>query len=129
MSRHYAGSEWLRDALLYHPGQRMVGDFGERVADLLGDVFRGIYHVSDAVTNKRVDWESSRFITVRLPMALATFDGSDLTRLVVLAHDRCIRVQMDGRKVSFSPREREGSSTERHPPLEMAAAAIREELG
>jgi hypothetical protein len=58
---------------------------------------------------------------------LATFDSDRLTRLVFLAHDRCVRVEMaassPGRvRVALHHRggRREGAIHERHPTLEQA---------
>jgi hypothetical protein len=61
----------------------------------------------------------------------ATFDYSDLTRLVVLAHDRMIRVEVrPGGKSAlkfcmWKRHMREGAMHERHPTIEDATASIR----
>jgi hypothetical protein len=60
----------------------------------------------------------------------ATFDFSNLTRLVFLAHDRCIRVQLcasaPGRiGLMLHRRKRVGDIVERHPTLETAVAEWR----
>jgi hypothetical protein len=62
---------------------------------------------------------------------LSTFDFDYLTRLVVLAHDRCVRVAI----VSSAPRRlgltlhrragREGAMHERHPTIEEAVERMR----
>lgn len=64
---------------------------------------------------------------------LATFDFDYLTRLVVLGHDRCIRVEitqggpgMIGVAL-FRRHAREGRMSERHPTIEDAIAKIRAE--
>lgn len=57
---------------------------------------------------------------------LATFDFSQLTRLVFLAHDACIRVSIMNSgpqmvKIALHKRNsREGSMCERHPAIEQA---------
>ena len=62
---------------------------------------------------------------------LATFDFDYLTRLVVLGHDQCIRVEVcQGGPgtvgvVLFKRHTREGRMTERHPTMEDAMAKIR----
>ena len=72
---------------------------------------------------------------------IATFDFNEMTRIVVLAHDACIRVEF-GRSTrdaeyegmeyeeSYSrlilhKRDREGSISQRHPTLEEHIALIR----
>lgn len=65
---------------------------------------------------------------------LATFDFTQLTLLVVMAHDRCIRVSIMPHtanmiKISIHKRDREAKSmSERHPTLEDNVAKIREWL-
>lgn len=61
---------------------------------------------------------------------LSTFDFNHLTRLVVMAHDKCIRVDLipirNGiMQISISNRKREGSIWERHPTIEEAIEKIR----
>lgn len=56
---------------------------------------------------------------------LSTFDFDKLTRLVFLAHDRCIRVEVSNSgprmvKISIWKRQREGSMWQRHPTMEQA---------
>lgn len=65
---------------------------------------------------------------------LATFDFNQLTKLVVMGHDKCIRVSVEGVKSSREhavliciwKRERDGSMYERHPILEDHIKTIRE---
>lgn len=61
---------------------------------------------------------------------MATFDFNQLTRLVVMGHDRCIRVGIDAARngiirITIWKRQREGSMSERHPTLEQAIEKIR----
>lgn len=63
---------------------------------------------------------------------LATFDFNHLTRLVVMAHDRCIRVEvvpkgMNRMVIVLHKRQREGSMYERHPTIEDQILKIREQ--
>lgn len=57
---------------------------------------------------------------------LATFDYSQLTKLVLMAHDKCIRVSIEGytsRKVRiaiWARQGREGDISLRHPTIEQA---------
>lgn len=102
-----------------------MSTFGARVADLMGDLFLGIYHIERDV--RRADWTTTAYISLTIRgVSWATWDGESLTRLVVLAHDRCIRVEMEAAaprlmRLSFYPRAREGRIDKRHPTLEWAA--------
>lgn len=56
---------------------------------------------------------------------LATFDFSELTRLVLMAHEMCIRVSVEAvsknvMRISIWQRVREGGMSERHPTIETA---------
>jgi hypothetical protein len=108
---------------------------GIRVAELLDD-WQGLHHFEESAM-KRVEWHNTRFLTVTLskhcgPGRLSTFDFSALTSLVFLAHDYCIRVEIESAnnthlRVTFHPRHvREGNMSLRHPTLETAVAAWRE---
>jgi hypothetical protein len=63
---------------------------------------------------------------------LSTFDFANLTRLVVLAHDKCIHAEiapfgMNRLKIMIHKRSgREGKIYERHPDLEENVKMIRE---
>ena len=61
---------------------------------------------------------------------LATFDYNDLTRLVIMAHDKCYRASISPLskstlQIAILKREREGSMSERHPTLEQAIEKLR----
>jgi hypothetical protein len=127
----FEGAGWVKRALKVEN----MSAFGERVADLLGDLFEGIYHLENSALRK-VEWERDEWMSVTLYGSMATFDGNLLTRLVVLCHDRMIRAEVKGAgpgylKVSFSPRTvREGGEYwKRHPTMEGAVEAIRRFYG
>lgn len=125
----YAGAEWLERST-----KRKLSELGRMVADLLGDVYRGFYHLPHGVCYTP-NWEDPMYISVSVLDQLATYDSNLLTRLVVLAHDRLIRVEVQssnpGRvKLGFSRRSsREGSIFERHPTIEQAVSDLRKEVG
>lgn len=124
----FAGAEWVRRV---HPDANM-STLGALVADVIGQITRGIYHVSQEI--ERVDWSNEGFIEWRTRASFATFDGSHLTELVVLAHDLCLRVEIRPMSnstvaVCFSPRSsRRGAVHARHPALEDHVQQIREGL-
>lgn len=95
--------------------------------EFFGMVFRGRHHIPSEVKPFGRGWKvNARF------GALSTFDFDDLTRLVFLAHDRCVRVEIvqggPGRVgIAIWKRHcREGDFCERHPTIERALAAWRE---
>jgi hypothetical protein len=61
---------------------------------------------------------------------LATYDYNDLTKLVLMAHDKCYRASImpynfNSVKIAIWKRQPEGSMSERHPTLEKAIEQFR----
>lgn len=94
--------------------------------DLLCEVFHGEHHVPGSI------YACGRGIYCSaMGGMLSTFDFDYLTRLVVLAHDRCVRVEL----MSSSPHRiglalhrrasRDGPSYDRHPTIEDAITQVR----
>lgn len=101
-----------------------------RIAVLL-ERWQGLHHMMIADMEK-ADW-TRFFVEIKWTLGdLATFDFGELTRLVFLAHDCCIRVSIKpsgprALAIMFHPRKmREGGMTARHPTLEKAVADYRE---
>jgi len=123
-TRQRTGADWLRQCRV-----TSISPLGETGADLLADLLAGLHHLDDATG---VDWADTHHIEVRLAWKeLASFDGNLLTRLVFLAHDRCVRVSVRPRShhaltLMFHPRERTGGIWARHPTLEDAVAEHRQ---
>lgn len=72
--------------------------------------------------------------SVKTNQDLATYDFNRMTRLVVMAHDKCYRVEAmpanTGRiKIAIWKRQREGDITECHPTMEKAIETIRSNYG
>lgn len=118
----HAGADWLRAQGVE------VSEFGARVADLLGELYSGIYHLRNVV---KFDWSKSDpypWITILVPDDIyATYDFDYLTELVLLCHERCIRCQVRAARngilrLVFHPRQREGSMTQRHPTIQQVLA-------
>lgn len=105
-------------------------EVGIRVANLL-DAWAGLHHIEPEAMRK-VDWANPRFIVLKLNKyhspggGLATFDFDDLTRLVFLAHDLCVRIMLmpcnqQLMDLVFFPRNsRDAGMSARHPTLEEA---------
>src|SRR5688572_33483899 len=100
MTKH-SGADWIKAQLPYinkdrkgipaNPNAEM-SPLGEAVANLLGELFYGIYHLDHKALYK-VDWRNKVFIEFSLGWKqLATTDFDELSRLVFLAHHMAIRV-------------------------------------
>ena len=93
--------------------------------DVMALVVHGEHHMNKVVSHgrgiKTSEWSGK----------LSTFDFDLLTRLVVLAHDACVRVEIassgPGRVgiVLHKRHSRDGSVFDRHPTIEDATAAVR----
>lgn len=125
----YAGAEWVKESL----GLPM-SPLGEKVADLLGQACRGIYHLDAVHSLEKVRWTDKYCIEVNVRDNMSTWDGCLLTDLVVLAHEACLRLEIRARTVNvlrlyFSQRKgRIGSSMKCHPTIEMAVERVRANL-
>lgn len=82
----YAGADWVKS---HRPD---ISEFGVTVADILGQVYEGIYHIQKEVLHKRVDWKSDRWIEVTVFGDLSTYDNDRLLTLICLCHSRQIRL-------------------------------------
>ena len=124
----YSGSDWIERQ------GKTLSPLGREVADILGQVYEGIYHISRAALHERVKWDDNLFIMIVVTDGISTFDFNVLTRLVILCHDRAVRLEINSAgfgylRLFFSQRVREGSMTKRHPTMEQAIAEIRERIG
>ena len=92
----------------------------EKCKLVLARTFHGIHHCWPWWERRKAWGDGIRVVTRR---DLATFDFNELTRLVVAAHDECVRVEISGAApgyiyIDLHPRKREGSGSERHPEIE-----------
>lgn len=125
--RCYAGSESVQR---WFKGE--ISPLGIEVADLVGELVRGIYHLD---VNK-VDWSERHRIVVKVDKfgsRLSTWDWDELTRLVMLCHDRALRVEIEPCNfrflaLVFSKRtSRTGDFCTLHPTPEQALERHRKE--
>lgn len=92
----------------------------EEAKEFFAEFYRGEHHIHGKVKPFGPGWQ----VDHRGP--LSTFDFDDLTRLVFLAHDKCVRVELNQSgpgmiKICIWQREgRTGSMFERHPTIEAA---------
>lgn len=89
----------------------------DEAKDFFTQFFMGEHHIPIGMKEYGHGW------CVNTKDNLATFDNDALTRLVLLAHEKCIRVELKeaglaGIKIIIHKRQREGRIFERHPTIE-----------
>ncbi len=111
--------------------QANLTEFNRRAIALLCSAF-GMGPWNIQVNWDRVEWGSERYTKfVTSAYGLSTWDFNRLTRLVIGAHDECIRVEISPcafryLKIEMWPREgREGCISRRHPTIEQAIESYR----
>ena len=119
----YSGAEWL-DAEL--------SPLGRKVADILGQVWGGIYHIDNRWL-RRVNWKHAWVVEITLREEMSTYDPDRLTRLVALCHDAAVRMNIRAAThgyltLTFHQRQRDGVLCERHPTMEAAIESIRKQI-
>jgi len=128
MKLRYAGSDWL----VASQKVAKISPLGIKVADLLGEVYKGLYHIPTSLLRK-VHWEDEDFISVSVMDGLSSWDDDKLTKLIVLGHDMMIRVEIvsccpNYLKLLMSKRdERDGSIMTGYPTMEEHIKMIRGE--
>lgn len=114
-----------------------LSPFQARVMNILGLSLGGIYNAP--IAWDRVMWGApgARFQHMHVPLSyghLSTFDSRDLTLLVLACHNARIRMSispygMRGLMLSFSQRDRAGTTMDGHPDIAEAVAAFDADLG
>jgi len=106
--------------------QDWMSDDQWECTEMLADLVGGFHHVTGKIKPCGEGIESSGY-----NFNLATYDFDGLTRLVLLAHDRCIRAEIRPSgpgmlKLALSKRTRRqgGHMWERHPDIENAIRNI-----
>lgn len=123
----------MQKALSYKHPDVILSPLGRSVADLLGELFYGIYHL-DKKTLYKPDWASDHHIDVVIGWhSLSTFDYDELTRLVFLAHHMALRVSIKAAthnylELMFHQRGRTGGFSGRHPTLDDAVATFKQNV-
>lgn len=98
----------------------------QKAENVLAIAYRGLHHV-----DMRRAKEEPGYFSVCVFNGVSTYDFDTLTRLVVAAHDECVRLEIDGAshrylRLIFHDRKREGGISERHPTMEDAITYIRQ---
>ncbi len=96
----------------------------EQAEDFFGILFRGKNHIPSELKPFGHGWK------VNAHASMSTFDFDELTRLVFLCHDRCVRAVIiqggPGRVgIAISQRLRDGDVSQRHPTIDQALEAWR----
>jgi hypothetical protein len=132
--------DWVQDSLdgtaKYRKGKFVapqLGEFHRRCCAILSKAFRtGVYNLS-------IKWEKAEFRSVDHPFmtvtiyaggGISTWDFDPMTRLVIAAHDECIRIDVEPvahnyLRIYMHQRQREGGMSSRHPTIEQAVEAYR----
>jgi len=94
----------------------------EEATDFFSELYYGKHHIP----NYKVHEFGYGFCVKHSGNGLATFDSNYLTRLVLMAHDKCIRVDVSPisfrymRITIWKRQNRDGNFSERHPTIETA---------
>jgi hypothetical protein len=83
----YSGAEWMRRSGF------KLSPLGEVVAEIVGYVWRGIYHLSIRDLEAS-DFADQRFVQVRVPDGLSTWDSPQLAELVALCYQNGLRMEI-----------------------------------
>lgn len=124
LDMEYAGADWLERS------GRKLSPLGRTVADALGYVWRGLYHLPNRSVDK-TEWHAEDCVAVWIFGDVATYDSDRLTALVVVCHDLGLRMAIEPHgprrlKLTFWQRTaRDGSLGRRMPTLEDHVAGIR----
>lgn len=92
---------------------------------MLCDIFGGAHHIYSEVKPY-----GQGIVVNERHFRASTFDFNGLTKAVVMAHDRCIRFEIEPSgpgmlKLVLHKRKREGQMYERHPTMEDHIRSIR----
>lgn len=123
--RFYAGADWVEKEMHHAEKDFQISPLGRAVADFLGELFLGIYHLDMPALHK-VEWGNNHHISVSIGWKdWATYDYDLLTRLVFLAHHMALRVELCPTRsqyvrLMFHQRTRKGAGFSSHPSLRQA---------
>jgi hypothetical protein len=96
----------------------------EEAENFYAQLFFGLHHLPNEIK------EFGYGFAVATNYGMATYDFNQLTRLVVLAHDMCIRCEiiprgMNRMLIAIWKRKRDGGISKEHPELEAHIQSIR----
>ncbi len=103
----YSGADWME--WLWKERSIAPSPLGIKVADILGQVFAGIYHIQSDICSPRIDWQNPDSIQVRIYYGeFSTFDSPKLTILLlccIASNINCVVGSSSARycRFTFSP--------------------------
>jgi len=104
----------------------------DKVERVIARAFGGVHNVPSWKRRQVCTTTGGLKISIPVGGSMATYDGDRLTRLVIAAHDECVRFEIIGgtpRYMTCWFHVREGrigdSMWQRHPTMEVALAKIR----
>lgn len=98
---------------------------GYKTLAILTRLYNGMHHVPNTQIAK-MDWTNKRFLSFKVRDSMATYDYDMLTHLVLLAHEYCVRVEINSCNfhyfeiMFFNRINRRGKYYERHPTIKKA---------
>lgn len=98
--------------------------------EMIADIFLGFHHIS----GKLHEWGNGIKLNTTSVNCFASFDFDRLTRAVIMAHERCIRLEICPSGpgmlgiILYKRHSRNGSIYERHPTIEEAVQRFRGEI-
>lgn len=91
--KQYAGADWL-DKLRQRINLPPLTPLGRVVTEILGAVYRGIYHLDSGEKLRKKFVDHGYYVEVILPRSMSTYDFSELTELVILCHAYSVRLEI-----------------------------------
>ena len=97
----------------------------EEATAFFSELYHGAHHIPGKIKPFGRGW-----VVTHNRGDLATYDYNELTRLVIMAHDKCYRVgimhyNFNSLKIAIWKRKRDGAMHERHPTIEDAILSYR----
>lgn len=87
----YAGANWVAKTI-----KMPLSHLGIKVANVLGQVYQGIYHISDDVQRHETSFQETEELTFAVPYQFASFDRADLTLLYFCCQKAGVEVTISG---------------------------------
>lgn len=124
--------EYIIKQSSYYNGKVEMSDIAIKGVYMLSRLYYGLHHCPNVLSNVKKDiWTNPHWFECCIDMPLSSFDFNALTRLVIMAHDMCCRVEIKAvaprymRLIVHSRKGRDGDVSQRHPTIEQAIADYR----
>jgi len=115
----YSGADWMSQSACVQ-----LSPLGVKVADILGQVERGIYHIAPLVLDKREQWSNTESITISYNNELATYDLPQLTALYLCCRRMNVPFSISSKGNSFLYLKFFESPENHYPDLEPDLSVI-----